>query len=72
MSLLKEKLKEGKFVITCESGPPKGVEVKETLKSLKEIRNLIDAFNVTDLQSSVMKLGSLAFSYLVQEQGQEV
>ncbi len=63
----KEKLESGKFVITSEIGPPKGVDIEESLEEAETLREKVDAFNVTDLQSSVMKLGSLATCHLLVE-----
>lgn len=56
----KEKIQSGKFLLTSEIGPPKGIEIKELLEDAELIRGRVDAINVTDLQSSVMRLGSLA------------
>jgi len=64
---LTERFKEGKFVITCEVGPPKGIEVEKIIDELEPLRSKIDAFNVTDLQSSVLRLGSLATCRLLKE-----
>lgn len=61
----REKLKSKKFIITSEIGPPKGVDIEKYLADADEIKGKIDAINVTDLQSSVMRLGSLAFSHLL-------
>lgn len=66
-----EKLKSKKFVLTCEIGPPKGIEIEEYLKYADEVKGKIDAVNVTDLQSSIMRLGSLAFSHLLVKRGVE-
>ena len=55
-----EKIKAGKFVVTSEIGPPKGIDIKEMLDDADLIKGRVDAINVTDLQSSVMRLGSLA------------
>jgi len=49
-----------KFVITCEVGPPKGIEIEGLIDELEPLRDKVDAFNVTDLQSSVLRVGSLA------------
>lgn len=70
MSTLREKLSQGKFVITTELGPPKGVDVA---KALQEARAMgpVDAMNVTDLQGGVMKLGSIALSRILIEEGIE-
>ena len=66
-----KKIKSGEFAITSEIGPPKGVEIEEVLKEAETLRGKVDAFNVTDLQSSVMKLGSLAVCRLLVEKGLE-
>lgn len=68
---LKEKIASGDFVITSEIGPPKGVEVEEVLAEAEEVKDRVDAINVTDLQSSVMRLGSLAVCRLLVEKGIE-
>src|SRR3989338_3899475 len=67
----KEKIQAGKFLLTSEVGPPKGIETKVLLEDAELIRNLVDAINVTDLQSSVMRLGSLAVSSLLKQRGFE-
>ena len=66
-----ERFKEGKFVITCEAGPPKGIEVEKVIDELEPLRGKVDAFNVTDLQSSVLRGGSLATCRLLKERGLE-
>ncbi len=68
---LKEKFSQGKFVVTAEIGPPKGVDVKEFLSNAELLRGRVDAINITDQQSAVMRLGSLAGSYLLKEKGLE-
>ncbi|MBU1998772.1 MAG: methylenetetrahydrofolate reductase, partial [Candidatus Omnitrophica bacterium] len=67
----KEKLESSKFVVTAEVGPPKGIRAEKILQEAELIRNRVDAINVTDLQSSVMRLGSLAVSILLKEKGFE-
>ncbi|MBU1905928.1 MAG: methylenetetrahydrofolate reductase [Candidatus Omnitrophica bacterium] len=67
----KEKIQAGKFLLTSEIGPPKGIETKELLQDAELIRNRVDAINVTDLQSSVMRLGSLAVCSLLKQKGFE-
>jgi len=65
----KEKIQTGKFLVTSEIGPPKGIETKQILEDAELIRNRVDAINVTDLQSSVMRLGSLAVCVLLKQNG---
>jgi len=67
----KEKLESGKFLLTSEIGPPKGIETNKLLEDAELIRTRVDAINVTDLQSSVMRLGSLAVSSLLKQKGFE-
>jgi methylenetetrahydrofolate reductase (NADPH) len=71
MSNLSEALKSGKFVVTTEIGPPKGVDIEEMLEDAELLRGRVDAINVTDQQSSVMRLGSLATCRLLKERGLE-
>jgi len=66
-----EKLKSGKFLVTSEVGPLKGVNVDSSLEEAEILRGKVDAFNVTDLQSSVMRLGSLPVCHLLAERGLE-
>ncbi len=68
---LREKLTKGKFVITSELGPPKGVDVAKTLAEARAMGPHVDAMNVTDLQGGVMKLGSIALCRLLIEEGIE-
>jgi methylenetetrahydrofolate reductase (NADPH) len=68
---LQEKLASGKFIVTSEIGPPKGIHIDEMMADAESLRGRVDAINVTDLQSSVMRLGSLAVCHLLQEKGLE-
>ncbi len=68
---LTELFTEGRFVITAEAGPPKGVNTTKMLEEVELLRAKVDAFNVTDQQSSVMRLGSLAVSLLLKQRGAE-
>lgn len=68
---LEEKLKNGKFVITTEVCPPKGTNIDSLIGQAEHLKNKVDAFNVTDLQSSVMRAGSLITCHLLLERGLE-
>ncbi|MFB0524835.1 MAG: methylenetetrahydrofolate reductase [Phycisphaerae bacterium] len=68
---LAERFEQGKFVITCEVGPPKGIEIEKLIDELEPLRGKADAFNVTDLQSSVMRVGSLATCRLLKDRDLE-
>ena len=68
---LREVLAKGKFVVTAEVAPLKGTDTTEILEVAEILRGRIDAANVTDQQSSVMRLGSLVTSYLLKGKGLE-
>jgi len=67
----REKIAQGKFVITSEIGPAKGTDMHVHLEDAELLRGKVDALNVTDLQSSVMRFGSLAMCRLLVEKGHE-
>ena len=69
--MFSEALKSGKFVVTSEIGPPKGIDTKDILSEAEFFKGRVEAVNVTDLQSSVMKLGSLATCHLLIDEGLE-
>ena len=71
MSKLMQVLESGKFVVTGEIGPPKGVDLWKCLQDAEVLRNQVTAINVTDLQSAVMRIGSLAVSARLVERGLE-
>ena len=71
MSKLKKALKSGKFVYTSEFGPPKGVNVDKLLEDAEMVRDKVVAVNVTDNQSAVVRVGSMAISHLLAQKGIE-
>ena len=62
-------LESGKFVVTAEVGPLKGTDITEIEEVVPLLKGKVDAANVTDQQSSVMRLGSLAVSHLLKQRG---
>lgn len=66
-----EKIRSGKFIVTSEIAPPKGIDIKSVMEGAELIKDRVDAINVTDLQSSVMRAGSLAMCRLLKEKGME-
>ncbi len=75
---LTELFDKGEFVISSEVGPVKGC-VRDTgngqepvcMKEARELKGKIHALNVTDNQSAVMRLGSLAASIKLKAEGME-
>lgn len=66
-----EALNSGKFVVTAEVGPPKGTDIKDMAHHLELLKGKIDAVNVTDNQSAVMRICSLAVCRIALEHGLE-
>jgi len=71
MSRLSEALEKGRFVVTGEIGPPKGTDLERCLADTNLLKDKVTAVNVTDLQSAVMRVGSLAVSAKLVERGVE-
>jgi methylenetetrahydrofolate reductase (NADPH) len=70
-SLFEEKLSSNEFLVTTEIGPPKGADTSEIVHLVELLKNKVDAINITDHQSSVMRFPSLGGCLLVKEQGGE-
>jgi len=70
-SSFREVLKSDKFVITSEIGPPKGTNIEKMLHHIDLLKDKVDALNVTDHQSSVMRFPSIGGCLAIKEQGGE-
>ena len=64
-----ELFERGEFVVSAEVGPPKGCHVEQLLEEAKTYLSGVHAVNVTDNQSSVMRLGSLAMCKALKDEG---
>ncbi len=71
VSSFKKALESGKFVVTSEVAPPKGTNLEKMLHHIELLKDKVDAMNVTDHQSSVMRFPSLGGVLLVKEMGAE-
>jgi len=71
VSRLREALETGRFAVTAEVGPPKGTDIHEMKEHIALLKDKVDALNVTDNQTSVMRIGSLAVCKLILEAGGE-
>ncbi len=67
----KEVLESGSFVVTSEIGPPKGTNLEKVIHHIDLLKDKVDALNVTDNQSSVMRYPSLGTTLLIREHGGE-
>ena len=59
----------GEFVVTAEVGPPKGIHIAPMVEEAKEHLSGIAAVNVTDNQSSVMRMGCLPACVALKQAG---
>jgi methylenetetrahydrofolate reductase (NADPH) len=68
-SRLEQVLREGAFAVTAECGPPKGADAEAVLKKAKLLEGKVDAVNVTDNQTAIVRLSSLAACGLLKSAG---
>ena len=68
---LQSQLESGKFAISCEFGPLKGTDTHEIKENIEILRGKVDAANVTDQQSSVMRMSGLITASLCVQGGLE-
>ncbi len=71
VSRFKDALDSGKFVVTSEIAPPKGTNVESMLHHIDLLKDRVNALNVTDHQSSVMRFPSIGGCLAIKEQGGE-
>jgi 5,10-methylenetetrahydrofolate reductase len=65
-------IQSGQFVYTGEVGPPKGVNVAPVLHEADEyLKGTVTAVNVTDIQTAVMRAGSMSMCKLLIDHGVE-
>jgi len=70
-SNLEKVLKSGKFAITGELGPPRGAEVKAVKEKAQHLKGMVDAVNITDNQTAVVRMSSWGASTLLMQEGLE-
>ncbi|HDZ91067.1 MAG: methylenetetrahydrofolate reductase [Deltaproteobacteria bacterium] len=69
MSHLKQILEKGEFAVTAECGPPKGADSEIVLRKGDLLRDKVDAVNVTDNQTAIVRMSSLAACTLLRGAG---
>jgi methylenetetrahydrofolate reductase (NADPH) len=70
-SNLEKMLEKGAFVVTGELGPPKGNDVAVIKRKAEYLRGKVDAVNVTDNQTSIVRMSSIATSAFLIQMGLE-
>ena len=70
-SNLEKVLSEGKFAVTGECGPPKSADGSVIETKAKILKGFVDAVNITDNQTAVVRVCSMASGYTAQQNGVE-
>ncbi len=68
-SNLEKVLTEGHFAVTSELGPPKGTSADFIRRKVEVLRNYVDAVNVTDNQTAVVRMSSVAACAILRQVG---
>ena len=68
-SNLERVLKGGNFAVTSECGPPRGADPEVVRKKGGYLKGYVDAVNVTDNQTSVVRMSSIGASVLLKQMG---
>lgn len=68
-SRLEKILAAGHLAVTSECGPPRGAKPEEVIAKSKYLAGIVDAVNVTDNQTAMVRMSSLAASILIKQQG---
>ena len=70
-SRLQQILTKGKFAVTGECGPPRGADPEVIIKKASLLKGYVDAVNVTDNQTAIVRMSSIAASALLIKNGLE-
>jgi len=70
-SNLEKILRAGHFAFTGELGPPRGSDAKEVREKAKHLKGMVDAVNITDNQTAMVRMSSWAASLLIMQEGLE-
>ncbi len=70
-SNLEKVLKAGHFAFTGELGPPRGSNAEEVKKKAEHLKGMVDAVNITDNQTAMVRMSSWAASLILLKEGLE-
>ena len=70
-SNLEKLLRKGEFVVTSELGPPRGASREDVEKKAEFLKGYADAFNLTDCQTAMVRLSSIASGAILLDMGME-
>ncbi|MBT4483887.1 MAG: methylenetetrahydrofolate reductase [Candidatus Latescibacteria bacterium] len=70
-SNLEKVLASGNFAVTAEIGPPMDCNPDVVLEKARALKGVADAFNITDNQTGVVRMSSIATAVLIMKEGLE-
>ncbi|MDP2728079.1 MAG: methylenetetrahydrofolate reductase [Dehalococcoidia bacterium] len=70
-SNLEKVLRSGQFTVTAEMGPPKSADPKIIRQKARILKGYADAMNITDNQTAIVRMSSIASGALALEEGVE-
>ncbi|MBM4458897.1 MAG: methylenetetrahydrofolate reductase [Chloroflexi bacterium] len=70
-SNLEKVLRSGQFVVTGELGPPQGWRREDIERKAKHLKGVVDAVNLTDNQTAIVRMSSIAAGRILVENGLE-
>ena len=68
-SRLQKVLEEGNFAVTAEIGPPRSADSEAVREKVKLLKGYVDAVNITDCQTAIVRMSSLASAVIVMQEG---
>ena len=71
VSRLEQVLSSGGFAVTAECGPPRGADAESVSQKGELLRGYVDAVNVTDNQTAIVRMSSIAASVHLVNMGLE-
>jgi len=69
---LENVLRKGVFAVTAECGPPRGADPETIRRKGELLKGSVDAVNVTDNQTAVVRMSSMAGCLILKEMGFDV
>jgi methylenetetrahydrofolate reductase (NADPH) len=71
VSQLEQILKQGEFAVTAECGPPRGANASVIHEKGELLKGFVDAVNVTDNQTAIVRMSSIAACVHLKQMGLE-
>jgi len=71
MNSLREKIRAGRFVVTTELTPPKGIDLSDIYTKADALKGVVDAINLTESPRARMAIEPTAVARLLIERGAE-